>query len=74
MRLVPHEVILVSAIPNCWFCEHEGLGEVPGPYDFATRMGAWANGCKSHFDRYSATRRLGTGMGQLWVTADQVTP
>jgi len=71
-RLIPHEVILVDKIPTCWFCEHEGVLGVPGPYDFATRMGAWANGCEAHWRRYSATGMLGTGRGQLWVTADQV--
>lgn len=67
-KLVPHEVILVSSIPACNFCE-DGT---PGPYDFATRMGPWGNGCEAHWKLYRANDTLGTGKGQLWVTKDQV--
>lgn len=65
---IPHKVIVVSAIPPCNFCE-DGT---PGPYDFATRMGPWANGCEHHWKLYRAALGLGTGMGQLWITEDQV--
>lgn len=72
-KLIPHEVILVSSIPNCYFCEQEAIIK-PGPYDFATAMGPWANGCEMHYHMYKTTSSLGTGTGQLWVTADQVEP
>jgi len=65
-KLVPHEIIEVSSIPQCNFCEK------PGPYDFATRMGPWANGCEQHWKMYRAASTLGTGKGQLWVTEDQI--
>jgi hypothetical protein len=71
-KLIPHEVILVSEIPNCYFCEADGKPNVPGPYDFATIMGPWANGCERHWKVFRAASSLGTGKGQLWVTQDQV--
>jgi hypothetical protein len=67
-ELKPHEVILVDSIPACNFC-NDGT---PGPYDFATVMGPWANGCQEHYEQYRAASTLGTGKGQLWVTKDQV--
>lgn len=68
-KLIPHEVILVSYIPECNFC---GDG-TRGPYDFATTHGAWANGCEKHYKEFRAAPTLGIGKGQLWITADQVT-
>lgn len=62
------EVVVVSEIPACNFCS-DGA---PGPYDFATRMGPWANGCERHWQELRAAPRLGTGAGQLWITQDQV--
>jgi hypothetical protein len=59
---LPGIVALVDSIPVCDF----GCGR-PGEFDFATRCGAWAHGCEDHFDEFSATQRLGVGMGQLWV-------
>jgi hypothetical protein len=67
-RLKEHEVILVASIPKCDFCDN------PGPYDFKTKMGPWAHGCAEHYDRFRLFNKLGTGMAQLWVTADQVNP
>jgi hypothetical protein len=68
IKLIPHEVILVVSIPACNFC-HDGT---PGPYDFKTVMGPWANGCYEHYRYHAAFSTLGEGKGQLWVTADQV--
>lgn len=68
MKLIPHEVILVQHIPACNFCK-DGT---PGPYDFLTLMGIWAHGCEAHWMEYRAMLSLGTGKGQLWVTADQL--
>jgi hypothetical protein len=67
-KLVPHEVILVSSIPACDFCK-DGT---PGPYDFKTAMGPWVHGCQLCWMLQGASPTLGTGKGQLWVTADQV--
>lgn len=76
VRLIPHQVILVESIPPCDFCamdEDIKLSEVPmGPYDFKTVMGPWAHGCYDHYRYHAAYPNLGTGMGQLWVTEDQV--
>lgn len=76
VKLIPHEVILVGSIPECDFCRmapDDVLGEVkPGPYDFKTRMGPWANACEHHYRMYRAFSDLGTGKGQLWVTEEQV--
>lgn len=60
------KVVVVGSIPDCVFCQ-DGT---PGPYDFATRMGPWANGCEAHWQAYRVGP-LGTGSGQLWITADQ---
>lgn len=65
------EVVVVPEIPDCYFCGVEGK-RVPGPYDFATRMGAWANGCEKHYHSYRAASGLGVGKAQLWITDDQV--
>ena len=62
------EIVVVGHIPECNFCQ-DGT---PGPYDFATRMGPWGNGCERHWKMYRAASTLGTGKGQLWITADQV--
>jgi len=61
------EVVVVADIPACNFCQ-DGT---PGPYDFATVMGPWANGCERH---WLAFRRgpLGEGSGQRWITPDEV--
>jgi len=63
------KVVVVGSIPECNFCQ-DGT---PGMYDFATRMGPWANGCEKHWKQFRANTNLGTGMGQLWITVDQVT-
>jgi len=65
-KLIPHQVIQVSSIPQCNFCDK------PGPYDFKTSMGPWANACEMHWRSYRSSTTLGTGKGQLWVTEDQV--
>jgi hypothetical protein len=64
---VPHKVIVVESVPTCNFCEQ------PGPYDFPTRMGPWANACQKHWEAYRIHADLGTGKGQMWITEDQVT-
>lgn len=69
-RLIPHEIILVSSIPSCNFCQ-DGT---PGPYDFKTTMGPWANGCEEHYKEHRAAPTLGVGKGQFLLLEDQVTP
>jgi hypothetical protein len=64
------EIVVVSEIPPCYFC-NDGT---PGPYDFRTAMGPWANGCESCWHQFAAAAILGEGYGQLWITADQVPP
>lgn len=62
------KIVVVGSIPACNFC----TDGTPGPYDFKTSMGPWANGCEAHWRGYRASTTLGTGMGQLWITEDQV--
>jgi hypothetical protein len=62
------EIVVVPSIPPCNFCKDGTLG----PYDFATRMGPWANGCEQHWKTYRASMHLGVGSGQLWITDDQI--
>lgn len=62
------EICLVGHIPACDFCR-DGT---PGPYDFKTTMGPWAHGCERHWEKCRAAARLGVGLGQLWITEDQV--
>jgi len=66
LRPKPGEIVVVEEIPPCNFCK-DGT---PGPYDFATRMGPWANGCELHWEIYRAGG-LGVGSGQLWITEEQ---
>lgn len=62
----PGKVVVVAEIPACNFC----TDGTPGPYDFATTMGPWANGCERHWEMYRASPTLGVGSGQLWVTEE----
>lgn len=71
MKPIPHEVIVVSDIPNCDFCSQKGVTK-PGPYDFKTYMGPWGHGCERHWEAFRESQKLGTGMGQLWITKAQV--
>jgi hypothetical protein len=66
------KVVVVSSIPDCYFCWEQSKKHVPGPYDFATRLGPWANGCEYHWRLLRAAPDLGVGAGQLWITEDQV--
>lgn len=43
----------------CDFCEK------PAKYDFKTKIGLWANGCKDHYLAHRAYEKLGIGKGQL---------
>ena len=69
-KYVPEKgkIVVVPSIPECNFCQ-DGT---PGPYDFPTVMGPWANGCETHWKEYRASARLGVGTGQFWITEDQV--
>jgi hypothetical protein len=66
-RPEPGKIVVVPRIPECNFC----TDGTPGPYDFKTQMGPWANGCEAHWEQYR-TGLLGVGSGQLWITDDQV--
>lgn len=59
----PGRVVEVSEIPSCNFCQ-DGT---PGPYDFRTSFGPWANGCEAHWIEHRAHPELGVGHGQLWI-------
>jgi hypothetical protein len=62
----PGKVCVVPSIPPCNFCQ-DGT---PGPYDFATIYGPWANGCPRHWAQLRVGP-LGVGSGQFWITEDQ---
>jgi hypothetical protein len=59
----PGKVVEVTTIPDCNFCS-DGT---PGPYDFRTTLGGWANGCEAHWVEYRAHDELGVGHGQLLI-------
>ncbi len=63
----PGKVVEVTAIPACNFC----TDGTPGPYDFRTKMGPWANGCEAHYQEHRAHPHLGVGHGQLWITKEE---
>lgn len=67
-RPEPGKVVVVPEIPSCNFCQ-DGT---PGPIDFRTTFGSWANGCEAHWEQCRATSTLGVGNGQRWITEDQV--
>jgi hypothetical protein len=71
LKPIPHEIIVVSDIPNCDFCSQKSITK-PGPYDFKTYMGPWAHGCKGHWEAFRESGALGEGKGQLWITKAQV--
>lgn len=60
------EWVTINSLPLCNFCQQEGT-EQKAEYDFKTRMGPWANGCKRHWKQYRAYESLGTGMGQQLI-------
>lgn len=66
MKAKQGEVCLVSTIPPCNFC----ADGTPGPYDFKTAFGPWANGCKAHYEQHRAAPGLGVGKAQLWITEE----
>lgn len=58
----------VVKLPDCDFADN-GFGECIGEerYDFRTRGGMWAFGCRGHWEALRATPHLGTGYGQKLV-------
>lgn len=57
----PGVVVAVKSLPSCDFCPERAH------FDFATKMGPWANGCVSHYYEFRAASSLGTGKGQRLV-------
>jgi hypothetical protein len=64
MKTKSGEVVLGAEIPQCNFCSE------PGPYDFRTIVGPWANGCEEHWRAYRAEPGLDVGVAQLWITEE----
>jgi hypothetical protein len=62
---VPGKVCIVDHLPRCVFCVSDT--PLPGVFNFATRMGPWANGCEQHYLLYRASEGLGVGKAQLWL-------
>lgn len=52
--------VTVTRLPKCDMCKDGTLAQ----YDARTKMGPWANMCGPHFNMYSMTGQLGTGLGQ----------
>lgn len=43
-----------GSLPDCDFCVSQGRQPIrPGPYDFKTNEGPWANGCLEHMRQHS---------------------
>ena len=62
----PHTQVEVSELPQCDFCRENPLVKYQvAHYDFKTRMGPWAYGCREHFKKYGI--KLGLGFGQELV-------
>ena len=58
--------VLVSQLPDCDMCRHQGYDPVrKARYDAAIRGGGWMNLCTTHFREYAYG--LGTGRGQKLV-------
>ena len=55
--------VKMATIPNCDFCDMEA------EYDFKTRNGPWAYGCRIHWVKWRFFPNLGTGKGQKLVRA-----
>jgi hypothetical protein len=61
LQAKPGEVVAVKSLPKCNFCE------AAAEYDFATRMGPWAYGCKKHYLANRLHVLLGVGMAQRLI-------
>ena len=61
-----HTQVEVPKLPPCDFCKEDALVMYQeAHYDFRTRMGPWANGCRECFKKYGIG--LGLGFGQELV-------
>jgi hypothetical protein len=64
VKAIPGKIVRVTALPRCNFCNQ------PGPYDFVTKQGPWANGCEKCWKEHRRFATLGVGMGQFWFVGD----
>lgn len=60
-----HTEVLVTALPNCDFCEHYECTATPAGYNANTRHLGWAYLCETHFAALGC--ELGLGRGQKLV-------
>ena len=66
--------VIIGLRPECDFCAITGQrAGTPARFDFRTKSGYWANGCTSHYVEHRASQELGTGNGQMFVTACEMT-
>lgn len=63
--LVQAEVV---NLPNCDFPHFQ---PTPARYDFKTKQGPWANGCRKHWEAHRFYPDLGTGKGQYLITTKE---
>jgi hypothetical protein len=66
MRPKSGEIVVVTEIPSCDFCDQ------PGRYDCRTKYGPWAHCCYDHYLVHRASPHLGVGNAQAWITPDEV--
>ena len=58
-----HTQVEVSKLPQCDFCKQDpAVLYQEARYDFRTKMGPWAYGCREHFKQHGI--KLGLGFGQ----------
>ena len=69
-RNVAHTQVEVPELPQCDFCKQNPLVLYQeAHYDFRTKSGQWAYGCREHFKRFGIG--LGLGRGQELVLTDE---
>lgn len=64
-------LVVMERLPSCDFCRMKDVDR-PARYDFRTLAGAWAYGCQEHYEIQRACEVLGTGHGQMLVTAAEM--
>ena len=65
-----HTQVEVPELPQCDFCKQNPLVMYQeAHYDFRTKSGHWAYGCREHFKRFGVG--LGLGRGQELVLTDE---
>lgn len=71
----PGYTVVVLTLPTCDICTARGYSPVrKARYDFRTRQGSWANGCREHYNQYRLHTELGVGKAQRLLLPHEATP